>query len=135
MTAPPILLIPTLRYHDAPAAVTWLRDAFGFRPAMVVDGPAGTVTHAQLTLGAAVLMLGSAPVGAPPAGSGAALGGIYVVLADDAAVDAHHDRAAAAGARITRAPEDMDYGGRGYSAEDLEGHQWSFGSYRPSGGG
>ncbi len=27
--------------------------------------------------------------------------------------------------------EDKDYGGRGYSCRDLEGHVWSFGSYDP----
>jgi uncharacterized glyoxalase superfamily protein PhnB len=131
MTDRPAMLIPTLRYHDAPAAVAWLQQAFGFSADMVVDGPNGTVAHAQLSLGPAVVMLGSAPQDAPPPGTGAVLGGIYVALADDAAVDAHHDRAAAAGARITRPLEDMDYGGRGYSTEDLEGHHWSFGAYRP----
>ena len=29
--------------------------------------------------------------------------------------------------------EDKDYGGRGYSCRDLEGHVWSFGSYDPFG--
>ncbi len=40
----------------------------------------------------------------------------------------------AAGAEITMAPHDNDYGGRGYAARDLEGNEWSFGSYVPSGG-
>jgi uncharacterized glyoxalase superfamily protein PhnB len=54
--------------------------------------------------------------------------GLYLVVED---VDAHADRARAAGAVITDGPDDKDYGGRGYSACDLEGHAWSFGSYDP----
>jgi uncharacterized glyoxalase superfamily protein PhnB len=53
---------------------------------------------------------------------------VYIALDD---VDAHHDRAVAAGAEITHALADKPYGGRGYSALDLEGHHWSFGGYRP----
>ena len=37
----------------------------------------------------------------------------------------------AAGARIADPLEDKDYGGRGYSCFDPEGHVWSFGSYDP----
>lgn len=125
------MLIPTLRYHDAPAALGFLEEAFGLAPGLVVEGPGDTIVHAQLHLGSSVVMVGSAPAGAPPAGTGAELQGLYVVLEDDPAVDAHHDRARAAGARVTRAPEDQDYGGRGYTCEDPEGHVWSFGSYRP----
>ena len=40
-------------------------------------------------------------------------------------VDAHFERARAAGARIDKAPEDLPYG-RSYGARDLEGHVWYF---------
>jgi uncharacterized glyoxalase superfamily protein PhnB len=54
--------------------------------------------------------------------------GIYVVVED---IDAHYEAARAAGARIVRALEDTEYGSREYSALDLEGNIWSFGTYRP----
>jgi len=54
--------------------------------------------------------------------------GIYVYVAD---VDAHYARAKAAGAEIVMELEDTDYGSRGYSVRDLEGHLWSFGTYHP----
>jgi uncharacterized glyoxalase superfamily protein PhnB len=38
----------------------------------------------------------------------------------------------AAGAEIRRELEDMEYGSREYSARDLEGHSWHFGTYRPA---
>ena len=40
-------------------------------------------------------------------------------------VDAHHERAQSAGAKILSPPEDAPYG-RLYRAEDLEGHRWMF---------
>ena len=52
----------------------------------------------------------------------------YIVIDD---VDAHAERARAAGAEIIVEPEDQDYGGRVYSARDPEGYVWSFGSYDP----
>ncbi len=39
--------------------------------------------------------------------------------------------ARAAGAEIVMDIEDADYGGRGYSCRDLEGHVWSFGTHDP----
>ena len=52
----------------------------------------------------------------------------YVIVED---VDAHYARARAAGARIFLDIEDKDYGGRGYTCLDPEGHVWSFGSFDP----
>jgi len=40
-------------------------------------------------------------------------------------------RARAAGAEILLALEDQDYGGRGYTCRDPQGHVWSFGTYDP----
>jgi uncharacterized glyoxalase superfamily protein PhnB len=56
-------------------------------------------------------------------------GWLYVVVED---VDAHYERAVAAGAEIVMEPADQDYGSRDYSCHDLEGNLWSFGTYRPS---
>ena len=50
--------------------------------------------------------------------------GHFVEVAD---VDAHHERAVAAGATILRPPEEPGHGHRVYSAEDPEGHRWMFG--------
>lgn len=128
-------VIATYRYRDAPAAIEWLCKAFGFEKHAVYPDPDGTIAHAQLTFGNGMIMLGSArddeygkTVKTPADVGGVVTGGVYVVVED---VDAHHARAAAAGARITDPPEDRDYGGRGYGCRDLEGQVWSFGSYDP----
>ena len=52
----------------------------------------------------------------------------YVVISD---ADSIYERAKAAGARIAMAISDEEYGGRGFSCFDLEGHLWNFGTYNP----
>jgi uncharacterized glyoxalase superfamily protein PhnB len=124
-------MYPSLFYDDAPAAIDWLCRAFGFERHLVAPGPANTIAHAELSIGPAMIMLGSTNLQLArksPRALGATTGGIYVVVDD---VDAHAARAKAAGAVIERAPRDEDYGGRLYTCRDLEGHSWSFGTYLP----
>jgi uncharacterized glyoxalase superfamily protein PhnB len=47
-----------LSYRDAPAAIAWLI-TIGFAVVRLQDGEAGSVAHAELTLGDAVVMLAS----------------------------------------------------------------------------
>ena len=129
---PTTRIFPFLRYEDAPAAFEWLARAFGFEKQMLVPGPDGTIAHAQLRYSGSLIMIGSARDDVmhlkSPAEVGGATQGIYVHVDD---VDAHHDRAKAAGAEIIMELEDTDYGSREYMARDLEGHLWSFGTYAP----
>ena len=128
-------VIPTLRYEDAPAAIEWLCEAFGFEKNLVVPGESGTIAHAQLVFGNGMIMLGSAldrefdKLQKPPS----ALGSVpsqspYIILED---ADKHYARAVAAGAEIVMDIKDEDHGGRGYSCRDPEGHIWNFGTYDP----
>jgi uncharacterized glyoxalase superfamily protein PhnB len=41
------------------------------------------------------------------------------------------EKVKSAGAEIVLDNVDQDYGGRGFTCKDLEGHLWSFGSYNP----
>lgn len=126
-------IIPALRYRNAAAAIDWLCTAFGFSKKMVVPGEGGRVAHAELTLGNGMIMLGDVEteygrlVVAPSYGEQVAQG-IYVVVED---VDAHYARAKAANAEIVIDIKTQDYGGRDYTARDLEGHVWTFGTYDP----
>ena len=128
-------IVPTLRYQDAHEAIDWLERAFGFHRHFVVEDGEGGVAHAQLTFGNGMIMLSSAhddefgQMQRPLASTDAPVSqSPYVIVTD---VDAHHARALAAGAVIVMAPEDKDYGGRGYGCRDPEGNLWSFGSYDP----
>jgi uncharacterized glyoxalase superfamily protein PhnB len=66
-----------------------------------------------------------------PQDIGATTASIYMFIPDADIAD-HFERARAAGAEIVMPLERKDYGGSGYTARDLDGHYWSFGSYRPS---
>jgi uncharacterized glyoxalase superfamily protein PhnB len=121
-------IFPALRYQNGPAAMEWLGRAFGFEKQMVVPGPEGTIAHAQMKLGPDLIMLGSARHQGAQNPWDDVKQGIYVHIAD---VDAHYARAKAAGAEIVRELQNTDYGAREYSVRDLEGHLWSFGTYRP----
>lgn len=119
-------VFPAIRYKDAPAAADWLERVFGFERKMIVDGPEGTVLHAELRFDNGTVMFGSQRE--DPGNPWAAQDGLYVVVDD---VEAHYQRAKAAGAEILRPLADTDYGAKEYSARDLEGRLWSFGTYRP----
>jgi uncharacterized glyoxalase superfamily protein PhnB len=126
-----------MRYRNAPAAIEWLCKAFGFEKHLVIPGAGGTIAHAQLTFGHAMIMLGSGSVHSndeygrlmkSPDEVGGVTQSCYVIVSD---ADAHYARAKAAGAVIVLDIKDQDYGGRGYTCRDLEGNVWSFGTYNP----
>ncbi len=120
-------IIPALRYKDGAKAVEWLGKAFGFENHFVVPGEGGNVAHAQLSLGAGMIMLGSGKH-EPPNPWDEVPQGVYVRVDD---VDAHYARAKAAGAEVVMELYDTPYGSREYSVRDPEGHLWSFGTYDP----
>jgi uncharacterized glyoxalase superfamily protein PhnB len=127
-------IIPTLRYHDANAAIDWLCKAFGFERKMVVPGEGGRVLHAELALGHDMVMLGddeteySHLVSAPKKGEPVSQG-LYVVVEN---ADAHCERAKEAGAEILIPPTSHEeYDGRDYTCRDPGGYVWTFGTYDP----
>jgi uncharacterized glyoxalase superfamily protein PhnB len=115
-------IFPFMRFTDADAALEWLSRAFGFEEHVVYRSDDGTIQHAEVALGPGIVMFGP---GDPSSQ------GVYVAVED---VDAHYERAKAAGAEITREIEDTPYESREYTARDLDGHVWSFGTYRPERG-
>jgi len=125
-------VFPAIRYRDASAAIEWLARAFGFEEKAVHRGDAGEIHHAELRLGDGIVMFGQHAdqgwMGGEPPRPLASTVSIYVVVADP---DGHYERARSAGAQIVRPLEDQPYGSREYSARDLEGNLWSFGTYDP----
>jgi uncharacterized glyoxalase superfamily protein PhnB len=122
-------IYPGLKYEDAPSAIDWLTRAFGLERLVVIKGSGGTIDHAELAFGQDVIMLGSAKGAQDAETWGAARQSINVTIDDP---DAHHARAAKAGAKIVVPLADTHYGARAYSAHDPEGHVWTFGTYRPA---
>ncbi len=124
-----------MRYKDAPKAIEWLCKAFGFEIHLVVQGENGTIAHAQLSFGNAMIMLGSENdneygnfLKTPKDLDGFNTQAPYIFVEE---VDEHYRGAIAAGAEIVLDIKDEDYGGRGYSCKDPEGYLWNFGSYNP----
>ena len=125
---------PALRYADARAAIAWLVDTFGFSEDVCYMADDGSVAHAQLRFHSGLVMLGSArDDGSPmktPAQAGCLTGGIYVAV-PPGEIEAHYEHAKAAGAKIRLEIYNTEYESREYSAFDLEGYLWSFGTYQP----
>ena len=131
----PSTIMPTMRYLDAPAAIDWLCQVFGFARHAVYANPDGTIGHAELTLGGGMIMLGSQKDDEYGRGfkSPGELGGVetrssYIVVPD---ADAVYARALATGATVVRALKNTDYGSREFGVKDPEGHTWSVGTYDP----
>jgi uncharacterized glyoxalase superfamily protein PhnB len=131
----PSTVMPALRYRNAPAAIEWFCNVFGFARHAVYEGESGTIGHAELTLNGGMIMLGSQKDDehASKFKSPSELGGFesrsaYIIVPD---ADAVHARAVAAGAQIIRPLQDTPYGSREFAVEDPEGHSWSIGTYDP----
>ena len=130
-------VIPCLRYRDVPAAIVWLCQVFGFDKHLVVPEEDNTIAHAQLSLGArGLVMLCSTArdtefarlIAQPGEVGGRETQSHYLVVPDADAVYAH---VKAAGGGIVRDIQDEDYGGRGFTCRNLEGHVWSAGTHNP----
>ena len=128
----------SLFYDDAAAAIDWLCRTFGFEVRLRIEGEGGRIEHSELVFGDGLIFVGAAggkstrPVPLPcksPHALGGSVTQALCVFVDD--VDAHCERARAAGAKIVEPPTTNDYGeeywaDRTYRAVDLEGHQWWF---------
>jgi uncharacterized glyoxalase superfamily protein PhnB len=121
-------VMPYLLYEDSDAALDFLTNAFGFAEKLRMTDDDGRVNHAEVEIGGdGVVMLGTPGSDYKnPSRLGGKTCSIYVYVDD---VDAHYERAKAAGAKITREPEDQFYGDRNYGVEDPEGHEWYFGTH------
>ena len=130
-------VVPCMRYRDAPAAIEWLCDTFGFEPQLVVPNEDGTIAHAQLSFGNSMIMLGSVfdtefgRLMKQPAETGHFVTQSTYLVVNNA--DLVYGRALEAGAKILLDIKDEDYGGRGFTCRDPEGHVWSIGTYDPQG--
>ena len=118
---------PALFYKDPFAALDWLEAAFGFERTMLITEADGSFGHSQMSFGDGYIMVGSewSDFTASPSSVGGKNTQYNHVRLEDG-LDAHCERARAAGATIVREPVDEFYGDRVYMAKDPEGHVWSF---------
>lgn len=130
MTAPAIpesyrdAVVAHIMIDGASDAIAFYRKAFGATELFRLDGPNGTVAHAEIRVQSSVLMLGDAdgPVFTAPTAAGATVA--LHVFVDD--VDALVHRAAEAGAEVLQPPADQFHGHRTAILRDPFGHVWVF---------
>jgi uncharacterized glyoxalase superfamily protein PhnB len=125
----------SLYYEDAAVAIDWLCRAFGFEVRIKVEGEGGRIEHSELTFGQGLIMVADATktarmpyIRSPNAVGGGNTQNMFVYVDD---IEAHRDRARAAGATNVTEVTTSDYGeeywsDRGYSCADLGGHYWWF---------
>lgn len=114
-------------YKDPMAALTFLEQAFGFRRSMLVTDRSGSLVHSEMRFADAYLIIDSEwsdDVASPASVGGKNTQAVYLRL--EQGLDAHCERARAAGADIVQEPADQFYGDRTYRARDPEGHIWTF---------
>jgi uncharacterized glyoxalase superfamily protein PhnB len=116
-------IIPLLVYKDIAAAHDFLVRAFGFDEGTVDRNADGQPVHGEVHAGDTTIWLHRVTADHGLDSPTITSGGL-VVHVDD--VDAHHQRASAAGARIQTEPQNQPYGQREYEARDPEGHRWWF---------
>lgn len=116
---------PYLCVDGAAAAIEFYRKVFGANERMRIGAPNGKIGHAELGIGASVIMLSDEYPEMNVRGP-KAIGGTPVtvsVYVED--VDAVFDRAVKAGARSLQPVADQFYGDRSGQFEDPWGHKWS----------
>ena len=132
-------IVPFIGYEDAAGAIEWLGAGFRLSASGATSGTstaAGSRTRSssstapRSTSRAPTATRARAPCAAESEAARRAydnpwvIDGHFVEVED---VEAHYERARAAGATILREPEEPGIGFRIYAAEDPEGHRWMFG--------
>ena len=117
-------ITPYLVVKGAARAIDFYKKVFGAREKFRMDGPGGTVAHAEIEIGDSVVMLADEN---PQHGalSPATVGGTPVSImlyVED--VDRTAETLTKAGAKTLRPVQDMFYGDRSGGFEDPFGHRW-----------
>ncbi|MGE3285681.1 MAG: VOC family protein [Pseudonocardia sp.] len=119
-------LTPFLVCRPAAEAIDFYHAVFGATVVERMDGPDGTVVHAELDLGAGRLQLGepSAAYGlVAPEGDRSAVSSSTCIYVSD--VDAVFDLAVERGATVREKPSTFVTGDRFASVVDPFGHRWA----------
>ncbi len=125
MAEPRTGLVSAVTYRDPKAAIAFLEKAFGFELTFLLEDADGNLAHSQMSWGGTTIMIGNewSDNHASPAALGGKTTQTVHIYVDD--VDAHFERAKAAGAEILMEPETQFYGSRTYRCRDPELHIWT----------
>ena len=122
---------PYLVIKGAAQAIDYYKNVFGATEVVRMNGPNGTVGHAELQIGDSRIMLADEN---PSMGQGhtsaSTIGGspvsLYLYVPD---VDKSFERATAAGAKVLKPVQDQFYGDRSGFIQDPFGHLWGLATH------
>jgi len=118
---------PYLIVRGAAKAIDFYQRAFGAVELFRLDGPDGTLAHAEIKIGNSPVMLADGTSGYPdPLTLGGSSVSFMIYVPD---VDAAFARAIAAGATAKRPVADQFYGDRTGTLADPFGHVWSLATH------
>jgi PhnB protein len=123
-------ITPYLIVKGADRAIDFYKKVFGAAQRMRMDGPNGTVGHAEIEIdGSAIMLADEFPdMGyRSPLSIGATPVSLHLYVKD---VDDCFNRAVAAGAKSMRPVEDQFYGDRSGTVEDPFGHVWTISTHK-----
>lgn len=121
---------PYLIVEGADRAIDFYKNVFGASERMRMDGPNGTVGHAEIEIdGSAIMLADEFPdMGdRSPQSIGGTAVSLHLYVKD---VDACFNRAVAAGAKALRPVQDQFYGDRSGTVEDPFGHVWTISTHK-----
>lgn len=113
-------ITPACVVQGAADVIAFLEKAFGGRVVERLDGPDGSVAHAEVMIEDSVVMLGDAQPGWDPMPAA-----LSYYVDDGEAVDATYKRALAAGATSVSKPQNQFYGYRSATVKDAGGNRWT----------
>ena len=121
----PNTLTPHIVVRDAARAIDFYRNAFGAQEQLRLNGPDGSIVHAELRFGTALLYLNEESRddhALAPESLGGAAASLHLFVDD---VDKAYARAVRAGATPRTRVADMFWGERYGTVADPFGHEWA----------
>lgn len=114
---------PGLTCKNAAKAIEYYKTVFGATERMRMDGPGGSIMHAEIQIGDSVLFINDEMPGmaeAPKEGQ-VPCSSLFLYAED---TDALVNKAVAEGGALVMAPQDMFWGDRYGKVKDPFGHHW-----------
>ena len=107
---------PYMAVKGVDRLMVFIEKVFGGKEVLRMNGPGGTIMHAEMTIGDSKVMMGE------PVDEGKIMPAMLNVYVPDC--DAVFKKAVAAGGRASREPEDQFYGDRIAGVMDPFGNHW-----------
>ncbi|HKS83776.1 MAG TPA: VOC family protein [Candidatus Acidoferrales bacterium] len=120
-------ITPSLTCRNASKAIEFYKNAFGAKELHRLEGPNGTIGHAELQIGDSRLMVNDEIPGMSKAPNGGGTGEYLVLYVEDC--DRVFNSAQAAGAKVEMPLSNQFWGDRYGKLADPFGHHWGIATH------